>query len=245
MTTTAPHATKSVSWHRDALKESTMDLRTTYLGMTLNHPFIAGASPFGYDLDAIKRLEDAGCAAVVLHSLFEEQITEMQSGHVAHMDVFDNKFRDTLATFPAAREYPLGPDEYAEHVHRAKHAVSIPVIGSLNGRTPESWLKFARVIEQAGADAIELNMYEVPADLSVPGSALEDRLVAVVRDVKRLPHDSRCRQAVAVLLGIRPPRPSARCGGRRRSGAVQSFLSTRHRHSHDDRDSRSGALDER
>jgi dihydroorotate dehydrogenase (fumarate) len=163
-----------------------MDLRTSYLGMTLAHPFVAGASPFGYQLDTIKRLEDAGCAAIVLHSLFEEQITDMQSGHIAHMDVFENRFRETLAAFPAAREYPLGPDEYAEHVQRAKQAVSIPLIGSLNGRTPEAWLKFARVIEQAGADALELNMYEVPADLSVPGTALEDRLVGIVNDLKRL-----------------------------------------------------------
>ena len=163
-----------------------MDLRTSYLGMTLDHPFIAGASPYGYHLDTIKRLEDAGCAAVVLHSLFEEQITDVQAGHVAHMDVFEDGFQGTLSAFPSRHDYPFGPDEYAEHVQRAKQAVSIPVIGSMNGRTPESWLKFARVIEQAGADALELNMYEVPADLSVPGTAIEDRLTAVVKDLKRL-----------------------------------------------------------
>jgi dihydroorotate dehydrogenase (fumarate) len=163
-----------------------MDLRTSYLGMTLSNPFIAGASPCGHHLDSIKRLEDAGCAAVVLHSLFEEQITDAQSGHIDHMDVFETGFRETLSAFPAARDYPFGPDEYAEHVQRVKQAVSIPVIGSLNGRTPQSWLKFGRVIEQAGADALELNMYEVPADLSVPGTAIEDRLEAVVKDLKRV-----------------------------------------------------------
>ena len=163
-----------------------MDLRTSYLGMRLDHPFVAGASPLGYHLDTIKRLEDAGCAAVVLHSLFEEQITDVQAGHVAHVDVFEDGGHGTLSAFPSRREYPFGPDEYAEHVQRAKQAVSIPVIGSMNGRTPESWLKFARVIEQAGADALELNMYEVPTDLSVPGTAIEDRLAAVVRDLKRL-----------------------------------------------------------
>jgi dihydroorotate dehydrogenase (fumarate) len=172
-----------------------MDMRTSYLGMTLSHPFIAGASPFGYHLDTIKQLEDAGCAAVVLHSLFEEQITHAQAGHIAHMDVFEGSFRETLSAFPAPREYPLGPDEYAEHVQRAKQAVGIPVIASLNGRTPESWLKFARVIEQAGADALELNMYEVPADISVPSNAIEDRLVSVVKDLKRL-----LRLPVAVKL---------------------------------------------
>ena len=163
-----------------------MDTRTSYLGMTLSHPFVAGASPFGYHLDTIKRLEDAGCAAIVLHSLFEEQITHAQSGHIAHMDVFERGFNEALSAFPAPEDYPLGPDGYAEHVRRAKQTVAIPVIASLNGRTPESWLKFARVIEQAGADALELNMYDVPADLSVPGSAIEDRLVSVVTHVKRL-----------------------------------------------------------
>jgi dihydroorotate dehydrogenase (fumarate) len=163
-----------------------MDTCTPYLGLTLPHPFIAGASPFGYHLDTIKRLEDGGCAAIVLHSLFEEQITRAHEGHVAHMDIFEGDFRTALATFPAPDEYPLGPDEYAEHIRRAKEAVTIPVIGSLNGRTPEAWLKYARVIEQAGADALELNLYDIPADLSQSASAIEDRLVAGVKDVKRL-----------------------------------------------------------
>jgi dihydroorotate dehydrogenase (fumarate) len=162
-----------------------MDTRTSYLGMALEHPFIAGASPFGYHLDSMKRLEDAGCAAIVLHSLFEEQITSSQSGYVAHLDVYDPDCQETLRAFPSSADYPLGPDEYAEHIARVKDAVRIPIIGSLNGRTPESWLKFARVIEQAGADALELNMYDVPADLFASASAIEDRLIAVVKDLKR------------------------------------------------------------
>src|SRR5262245_13150192 len=163
-----------------------MDITTSYLGMKLAHPFIAGASPFGYRLDTIKRLEDAGCAAIVLHSLFEEQITRAHDGHVAHMDIFEGDDPAALAMFPAPDEYPFGPDEYAEHTRRAKQAVAMPVIGSLNGRTPEAWLKYARVIEQAGADALELNLYDVPADLSTPASAIEDRLIAGVKDVARL-----------------------------------------------------------
>jgi len=162
-----------------------MDTRTSYLGMTLEHPFIAGASPFGYHIDTIKTLEDAGCAAVVLHSLFEEQITCAHSGHVAHYDMCEPEGRDALAAFPRPDDYPLEPDGYAEHIHRVKQAVAIPVIGSLNGRTPESWLKFARVVEQAGADALELNMYDVPADLFASAAAIEDRLIAVVKDLKR------------------------------------------------------------
>jgi dihydroorotate dehydrogenase (fumarate) len=163
-----------------------MDISTSYLGMRLEHPFIAGASPFGYRLDAIRRLEDAGCAAVVLHSLFEEQITYADTTTIAHVAVFEPDFADILSAFPAAHDYPFGPDEYAEHIHRTKQAVSIPVIGSLNGRTGQAWLKFARVIEQAGADALELNMYQVSADLSASGVAVEDQLTDVVTNLKHL-----------------------------------------------------------
>jgi dihydroorotate dehydrogenase (fumarate) len=163
-----------------------METRTSYLGLTLDHPFIAGASPLGYHLDTIKRLEDAECAAVVLHSLFEEQITCAYSGRVANVNVFEPDFAEVLSAFPDPGDYPLGPDEYAEHVYRAKRTVSIPIIGSLNGRTPESWLKFARVIEQAGADALELNMYDVATDLTTSAAAIEGQLVGIVKELKRL-----------------------------------------------------------
>lgn len=163
-----------------------METRTSYLGLKLDHPFIAGASPLGYHLDTIKRLEDAECAAVVLHSLFEEQITSAYAGRIAHVNVFEPDFAEILSAFPDSGDYPLGPDEYAEHVYRAKQTVAIPVIGSLNGCTAESWLKFARVIEQAGADALELNMYEVATDLSASGTAIEAQLVGVVTELKRL-----------------------------------------------------------
>jgi dihydroorotate dehydrogenase (fumarate) len=163
-----------------------METSTSYLGLRLDHPFVAGASPLGYHLDTIKRLEDAGCAAIVLHSLFEEQITYAHAGHVAHLNIFERECRDALRMFPTPEEYPLGPDAYAEHTHRVKQAVRIPVIGSLNGRTGEEWLKFARVIQDAGADAIELNMYDVPADLSASSAAIEERIESVVRDLKRV-----------------------------------------------------------
>lgn len=163
-----------------------MKMRTSYLGMRLENPFVAGASPLSYRLDTLKRLEDAGCAAVVLHSLFEEQITQEYDGHVAHASVFERDFADLLAMFPGSQEYPFGPDQYAEHVFRAKKALAIPVIGSLNGRTPEAWLKFAGLIEQAGADAIEINMYGVSAALTMSATTIEDQLDSIVRDVKRL-----------------------------------------------------------
>jgi dihydroorotate dehydrogenase (fumarate) len=163
-----------------------MQTETSYLGFRLPHPFIAGASPFGHHLDTVRRLEDAGCAAIVLHSLFEEQITMASAGQIRHMDAFERQFADVLAQFPAADDYPLGPDEYAEHVRRVKQVVHVPVIGSLNGTGPESWLKFGRIIEQAGADALELNMYELATDLSASSAAIEQHLVQVVTEMKRL-----------------------------------------------------------
>jgi dihydroorotate dehydrogenase (fumarate) len=162
-----------------------MDLSTSYLGRRLPHPFMAGASPLGYHLDTIRRLEDAGCAAVVLHSLFEEQITLAHHGRVRHRDPLDHEFAEALADFPATSDYAMEPDEYAEHVSRVKQAVAIPVIGSLNGTSAESWLRFARMIEQAGADGLELNLYEVVTDLSMPSATVEHLLVETVALLKR------------------------------------------------------------
>ena len=138
-----------------------MDTATSYLGLKLPHPFIAGASPIGYSLDTIKRLEDAGCAAIVLHSLFEEQISLATEGRVAHVDPLDEEMAARVAAYPPPADYKYGPDGYASHIVRIKQAVRIPVIASLNGHSGESWLKFARVIEQAGADALEFNFYDV------------------------------------------------------------------------------------
>jgi dihydroorotate dehydrogenase (fumarate) len=103
-----------------------MDTSTSYLGFQLLHPFIAGASPFGYQVDTVKRLEDAGCAAVVLHSLFEEQITLAAEGTIAHMDVHESEFAEPVAYFPSSQDYAFTPDAYAEHVSRVKQAVRIP-----------------------------------------------------------------------------------------------------------------------
>lgn len=163
-----------------------MTTATTYLGLRLPHPYMAGASPFGHRLDALKRLEDAGCAAVVLHSLFEEQVAWELEGRIGHMDPSDPTFTNTLAHFPTEQAYPFEPDEYAEHVIRAKAALAIPVIGSLNGTTAQSWLKYARVIEQAGADALEINFYDVVTGLDVPAAAVEAELVRIVTDLKSL-----------------------------------------------------------
>jgi dihydroorotate dehydrogenase (fumarate) len=166
--------------------EVIMDLSTTLMGLRLPHPFIAGASPLGRDLDSIKRLEDAGCAAIVLPSLFEEQITLATEGRVRHLDPHSERSATRLAGFPTAEHYALSPDKYAEHVAKAKRSVHVPVIGSLNGTTSESWLKYSQLIEQAGADALELNMYEVVTDLRASAHAIEHTLIHTVADLKTL-----------------------------------------------------------
>lgn len=162
-----------------------MDTATSFLGFRLPHPFIVGASPLGFHIDTIKRLEDGGCSAIVIPSLFEEQITERATGRIHHRDPLDPVWAGWLEDFPAAADYPLGPDEYAEHIARAKRTVGVPVIASLNGTSGESWLRFSRVIEQAGADALELNLYQVVTDLGMSGAAAESDLTNAVSELKR------------------------------------------------------------
>lgn len=161
-----------------------MNISTTYLGLPLAHPFVLGASPLSEDLDALRRVEDAGCAAVVVHSLFEEQITALQSGRIHHMDPLDEQFAPVLAHFPPPERWHTGPDEYLGHLRRIKAALRIPVIASLNGTTPESWLAFAALVEQAGADALELNMYDIVSDPNESAASVERSLRNVVAELK-------------------------------------------------------------
>ena len=161
------------------------DLSTTYLGFHLPHPFIVGASPLVDHLDTVRRLEDAGCAAIVMHSLFEEQITAARSGRIHHLDPLDQQFATVLSYFPESEQYALGPDEYLEQLRRIKSAVKVPVVASLNGTSAESWLTFAQQIQQAGADALELNMYTVVTDPKQSGAAIEHDLAQVVQEAKR------------------------------------------------------------
>jgi dihydroorotate dehydrogenase (fumarate) len=165
-----------------------MDTSTAYLTLKLAHPFVAGASPLTAHLDGVKRLEDAGAAAIVLHSLFEEQITLAASGKIRNRDPLDPEFAQMLAPFPAAHEYPYAPDEYLEYLRKVKASVRIPVIGSLNGTTPEAWLRYARLIERAGADALELNCYEVNTDAKVSSGSVESELERMVRELKDTLH---------------------------------------------------------
>ena len=161
-----------------------MDLSTNYLGLRLPHPLVPGASPLSDDVDIVKQLEDAGAAAIVLRSLFEEQISREAEAIHDHWDSHDDAFAEAVTFFPSSDAFVLGPDEYLNHVQRVKQTVRIPVIGSLNGMTPGGWLSYARLIEQAGADALELNVYHAPTDFETSGNEVERQTVEMVRRVK-------------------------------------------------------------
>jgi dihydroorotate dehydrogenase (fumarate) len=161
-----------------------MNLKTQYLGLELNSPFIIGASPLGDDLDMARRLEDSGAAAIVMHSLFEEQLTNEASALSAFAESIEDSNPEGLSYFPESAEYSLGPDEYLSHIAQLKARLSIPVIASLNGRTPGGWVGHAKLMEEAGADALELNIYEVPTDASESGAEIEARVLEVVAGVR-------------------------------------------------------------
>jgi dihydroorotate dehydrogenase (fumarate) len=162
-----------------------MDLSTRYLGMSLPHPLLPGASPLSDDLDTVRELEDAGAAAIVLRSLFEEQITREQWANYNHWESHDDAFAEAVTFFPNPEAFVLGPDEYLNHVQRVKRTVRVPVIGSLNGMTPGGWLSYAKLIEEAGANALELNVYHAQTDRETSGSDVERQTLDMVREVKR------------------------------------------------------------
>jgi dihydroorotate dehydrogenase (fumarate) len=156
-----------------------MDLSTRYLGFTLPHPFVCGASPLSADLDTIQRLEGAGAAAIVMHSLFEEQILA-DAKRRPHLVAA----RGVEAVSPPLNAYALSPGQYLEHLLRVKQRVRVPLIASLNGTTADGWLQYSRALERAGADAIELNFYFVATDPQEDGLSVEQRLLDVVAVVK-------------------------------------------------------------
>ena len=161
-----------------------MDLSTTYLGLKLPHPLMPGASPLVDDIDNVRRLEDAGASAIVMHSLFEEQISREQVASFVHTESHGQSFAEALTYFPSPEAFALGPEEYLEHVRKVKEAVSVPVIGSLNGFTNGGWLDYARLIEQAGADALELNVYFLGTDAAESAGSIEERTVKMVKAVR-------------------------------------------------------------
>jgi dihydroorotate dehydrogenase (fumarate) len=162
-----------------------MDLSTTYLGLHLPHPLMPGASPMVDHLDTVKRLEDAGAAAIVMHSLFEEQIVQEQLATIHFLELHNDWYAEALSYFPRPSEFTLGPEQYLDQVARIKAAVSIPVIASLNGTTVGGWVNYARKIQDAGADALELNVYYMATNPSEPARFVEDRTLDIVRAIKR------------------------------------------------------------
>jgi dihydroorotate dehydrogenase (fumarate) len=162
-----------------------MSLATQYLGLALASPLVASASPLNSKLDNLRRLEDAGAAAIVLPSLFQEQIEAEAEVQASRIDVYADSSPEAQSYFPAAVSGPYGvrPERYLDLIRRGREAVSIPIIASLNGSSPAGWMEYARLVEQAGAAALELNMYHVPTDLIESGRDIEARYVNIVRAV--------------------------------------------------------------
>lgn len=159
------------------------NLMTEYLGMDLKSPLVASAGPLSKDIENLLRIEDAGLSAVVLHSLFEEQIELESESLDRYLTGQADSHAESLSYFPDLTTYNIGPDAYLEHIRRARERLSIPVIGSLNGSSLGGWLRYAKLIQEAGADALELNLYFLPTDPDVSGSTIEENCTDIVRQV--------------------------------------------------------------
>jgi dihydroorotate dehydrogenase (fumarate) len=174
---------------------TSFDLTTTYLGLQLKNPLVASASPLSKKVDMVHRLEDAGAAAVVMYSLFEEQITHESHELDHYLERGTHSYAEALNYFPDLDNYNLGPEPYLEHLYRIKRAVSIPIIASLNGVSSGGWVEYAHKIEQAGADALELNIYYLSTDINLSGAELEQSYIDLVRDIR-----ARVRLPLAIKL---------------------------------------------
>lgn len=162
-----------------------MDLRTSYLGLELKNPLVASPSPLARELANIRRLEDAGAAAVVLHSLFEEEINQESHALDRYLSEGTESYAEALTYFPEAPSYrAIGPDSYLEHIFRAKQAVDIPIIASLNGVSSGGWIRYAKEMEGAGADALELNIYYVPTRIDLSSAEVEQIYIDLVHDIR-------------------------------------------------------------
>lgn len=164
------------------------DLSTTYLGLKLNSPLVVSASPLSRDIDGICRLEDAGASAVVLYSLFEEQLRQEEADLEYHLAAGTESFAESLSYFPQASEFQTGPEGYLNHIRKAKSSVRIPIIASLNGSTLGGWTKFAAQIERAGADALECNIYYIPTDPNISAEDVEKTYIDILHAVKSAVH---------------------------------------------------------
>ncbi len=161
-----------------------MDLTTRYLGLNLRTPLVPSASPLSDELDSIKRMEDAGASAVVLHSLFEEQVTSEQNAVQYHLMYGTDSFPESLTFFPEPGDFITGPEEYLNKIRKVKEAVRIPVIASLNGAAIGGWVDYAGKIQQAGADALELNVYFIPTEMDLNSMEIEQTYIDILRAVK-------------------------------------------------------------
>ena len=161
-----------------------MNLNTTYLGIQLPHPLIVGSGPLGDDIDIVRELEDGGAAALVLRSLYEEEIKGEQMKAFFDIESHEESFAEATSYSPDP-ESAFGPDEYLEHLRRVKNAVRIPVIASLNGMSLGGWTSYASLMEQAGADALELNIYHAASDPTLSSAEVERQVIEIVREVKR------------------------------------------------------------
>lgn len=160
------------------------DCSTTYLGLRLPSPFIVGASPLADSLERVRQLERAGAGAVTMHSLFEEQITMEREATTYHTEAYNDTFSEALTYFPRYEDFNIGPDEYLKKIRELKGATSLPVIASLNGVTRGGWIQYAEDMQDAGADALELNFYHIATNIEENGSDVERRLIDVVIRVR-------------------------------------------------------------
>jgi dihydroorotate dehydrogenase (fumarate) len=161
-----------------------MDLTTKYLGLKLRTPLVVGASPLSEDIDTIKKMEDAGASAVVLHSLFEEQLRQDRAELAHNLEQGTESFAEALTYFPEPEEFTLGPEEYLKHIAQAKKTVRMPIIANINGSSVGGWTQYAKLVQQAGADAIELNIYHIPTDVNQSAADVEKNYLEIVKSVK-------------------------------------------------------------
>jgi dihydroorotate dehydrogenase (fumarate) len=171
-----------------------MDLSTTYLGLKLPHPIMPGASPMVDKIDLVKRMEDAGASAIVMHSLFEEQLMREELATYHHIDVHADSFAEAMTYLPRPDEFNLGPDQYLEQLVRIKQSVELPVIASLNGFTSGGWIRYAKLMQDAGANALELNVYYLATNPTETGEEVEQRTIDILKAVK---------QAVSIPVAIK------------------------------------------
>jgi dihydroorotate dehydrogenase (fumarate) len=172
------------------------DLKTTYMGIPLKNPLVVSPSPLSEGLDNIRKMEDAGASAVVMHSLFEEQIRLEELGLDRNLNQGTETYWESPSYFPDIQDFHMGSEEYVRAIEDAKRAVQIPVLGSLNGVSTGGWIRYAKAIEQAGADGLELNVYGIPTDPDADSRQVEENLLSLVREVKK-----NLRIPVAVKIG--------------------------------------------